>query len=495
MPTATDHWLRSRSRGTVSKSQRYTWLALPFVLAAFSLLTVGYLNTFTPATILIGSRVLNVHTHQTNVSNALREAGIELFPEDSVTPPLTAPLNRFDTIIIKRAHLVRVIVDDEEPRFVRTQSTNAVEVLSQLEYEVGERDALAVNGEPTTDLPVEPLVPAQFGAAPERPLEPIVADVQLKHAVELHIQEQDDPPVTVLTTAPTIGEALMQAGYKLYLADTVRPSPGERAKSGTHVFISRSQPISVIADGRRIKTRTHRNIVADVLADLNIVLYGKDYTQPALDARLSADTEIRVVRVRTEVLINQDIIPFDTRVEPDPELELDYEALGQQGAPGVRERRTLVTYEDDAEVSRETIADFVAKPPQPKIYTYGTKVVVRSLMTEAGEVQYWRVIRMLATSYSASTAGVSRSASYYGKVRCGMAMRHGFVAVDPRIIPLRTDVYVPGYGAGNACDTGSAIIGKRIDLGYDDDNLVLWYKWVDVYLLTPVPDNIRYRLN
>lgn len=74
-------------------------------------------------------------------------------------------------------------------------------------------------------------------------------------------------------------------------------------------------------------------------------------------------------------------------------------------------------------------------------------------------------------------------------------MRGGVVAVDPRLISLRTNVYVEGYGVGSACDTGSAIIGKRIDLGYDDGNLQLWYRWVDVYLLTPVPDDIRYNLD
>lgn len=74
-------------------------------------------------------------------------------------------------------------------------------------------------------------------------------------------------------------------------------------------------------------------------------------------------------------------------------------------------------------------------------------------------------------------------------------MRFGIVAVDPRIIPLGTNVYVPGYGQGLACDTGSAIVGKRIDLGYDDNNLKFWRGWVDVYLLPPVPQNIRYRLN
>ena len=59
--------------------------------------------------------------------------------------------------------------------------------------------------------------------------------------------------------------------------------------------------------------------------------------------------------------------------------------------------------------------------------------------------------------------------------------------MDPRIINLRTKLYVPGYGIGQAGDTGGRVKGRRIDLGYDDASLVLWYKWVDVYLLTPAP--------
>jgi hypothetical protein len=48
-------------------------------------------------------------------------------------------------------------------------------------------------------------------------------------------------------------------------------------------------------------------------------------------------------------------------------------------------------------------------------------------------------------------------------------------------------MYIPGYGNGEALDTGSAIRARRIDLGYDDDNLELWNRWVDVYLLWPPP--------
>jgi hypothetical protein len=48
-------------------------------------------------------------------------------------------------------------------------------------------------------------------------------------------------------------------------------------------------------------------------------------------------------------------------------------------------------------------------------------------------------------------------------------------------------LYIPGYGLAQAGDTGGRIKGRRIDLGYNEPDLTLWYKWVDVYLLDPVP--------
>ncbi len=46
---------------------------------------------------------------------------------------------------------------------------------------------------------------------------------------------------------------------------------------------------------------------------------------------------------------------------------------------------------------------------------------------------------------------------------------------------------MPGYGTGDALDTGGGIISRRIDLAYDDANYVSWRRWVDVYLLWPPP--------
>ena len=51
-----------------------------------------------------------------------------------------------------------------------------------------------------------------------------------------------------------------------------------------------------------------------------------------------------------------------------------------------------------------------------------------------------------------------------GRTASGLPVGAGVVAVDPSVIPLGTRLFIPGYGAGIAADTGSAIKGSIIDL-------------------------------
>lgn len=51
-----------------------------------------------------------------------------------------------------------------------------------------------------------------------------------------------------------------------------------------------------------------------------------------------------------------------------------------------------------------------------------------------------------------------------GRTATGTRPRKGTVAVDPRIIPLGSVLFVEGYGWAKAEDTGSAIKGRRIDI-------------------------------
>ena len=67
----------------------------------------------------------------------------------------------------------------------------------------------------------------------------------------------------------------------------------------------------------------------------------------------------------------------------------------------------------------------------------------------------------------------------------GVSPRHGVVAVDPRVIPLGSRLYVAGCGPAVAADTGGLIKGQRIDIFLDSETQC--QNWgrrkVKVYLL------------
>lgn len=73
---------------------------------------------------------------------------------------------------------------------------------------------------------------------------------------------------------------------------------------------------------------------------------------------------------------------------------------------------------------------------------------------------------MVATAYYAFGKG-GNDINGNGITAIGLRARKGIVAVDPRVIPLGTKLYIPGYGEALAADTGGWIKGSRIDLCFE----------------------------
>ncbi len=448
------------------------WIAVLLALLALTGLAAGYQATLTPVTLTVDGEPRVVRTHQPTVELLLADLGLALRPEDRVSPPLETALEPEMSVSIQHAHPVVFVVDGRE-RTAYVHKESPADLLAQMGIELGAHDTFNVKSPLATD-PLD----TRFRLVVERGV-PVVLE---EGAVETRLTTQ----------AKTVGEVLLENDIHLYRADRVFPDAATPVQSGLHIRLERSIPVTVRVDGHTLRTRTHRDRVGEVLADSGIILSGQDYTLPPLEATLGDGAEIRVVRVSESVIVEQSPIPFDTVWRPDPDMELDHRGLTQEGKPGVLERRIRLRYEDGQIVDRRVEGESVVLSPTNRVMGYGTKVVVRQLQTSSGVVEYWRSFSMLATSYSASTAGVSPDSPHYGYTATGLKMRDGIVAVDPNYIELGTQVYVPGYGVGLAADTGGAIKGKRIDLGYSDANLQLWYSWVDVYLLTPVPDQINY---
>ncbi len=441
-------------------------------------LALGYTFAQQKVTVYADGSVTALSTHQRNVAGVLSDIGVQLLPGDQVFPSPEESLQNGMQITVERARVVTVEVDGRVLTR-RTQAATLADLFAELGIQVNPADEIIADG-------VQVILATGSPATLPR-------HIVIRRSMPLLLAD-GGAQITLTTSQPTVGRALQEANIALYLGDEVEPPLYTPVTAGLAVTIHRSVPVSVAVDGQVIHTRTHQGSVGDLLGELGVALIGQDYSLPGMEDLLAPNTTIRVVRVLEEIVIEQEPIPYQIAWQPDPNLEIDNQRVAQQGTPGVLQRRIRIRYEDGQEVSRVLEDEWVAHEPASHVIAYGTMIVPRVLETPDGPVEYWRKIRVLATSYTAATSGKDRDHPNYGITAVGWPMRKGIVAVDPRIINLFQELYVSNYGRGIAADTGGAIKGRRIDLGYDENNLVLWYSWVDVYLLTPAPDpsQIRY---
>ncbi|MFO7918695.1 MAG: ubiquitin-like domain-containing protein [Anaerolineae bacterium] len=446
-----------------------------------------YIATRHTIEVVVNGRAFSHRTHQKSPQRVLREMGFVARDGDHVYYPTEEEMLQGEPIRVTCARQV-VLVHDGSITEVQTQAADVNDALVDLDVPVSTHDSLLLEGgtcNRETKLP-PPKPPRRGGirswvAAVRAPIK-----LAVKRAVSLHVQD-GSIPLTFHTTARTVGEALLERDIPIYEGDRVFPSPDTEMTPDLTVFIERAKPIVLDVGGAGRMLRTHAETVEELLASEDITLASKDYVEPSSEADVVDDMRVAVNRVREEYHIEEVPISFETVWEPDPDMKIDQRKVAHWGQEGAKRSHVLVRYENGKETDRQQDKERIARPPTDRTIKYGTKIVVKELETPHGTIEYWRKLRMLATSYNAPTAGKSPSHPLYGVTRLGMRAQKGLVAVDPRAINLRQEVYVPDYGVGLAADTGGAIKWRHIDLCFDDDNLELWYRWVDVYVLTPVP--------
>jgi 3D (Asp-Asp-Asp) domain-containing protein len=175
-------------------------------------------------------------------------------------------------------------------------------------------------------------------------------------------------------------------------------------------------------------------------------------------------------------------VPFESDYLAVADLEIDRQTIVEAGQYGILAERIRIRYEDGQEISRQSEDQWLAQEPVTQIIGYGTQIVMRSIQTGDGTVEYWRALQVYATSYKPSDTGSNITAT-------GKILKKGIIGVNPRYIPYGTILYVEGYGYGEAADTGN--IGPRwIDLGYTDEDFVGWHRNVTVYFVWPPPEKI-----
>lgn len=475
--------LERRAAGRGWLSSRIVALAIA-AAAAFALWLLWAVAA-KPITVTVDGMTETVTTHRATVADLLLDLGVTPGEQDRISPPLDSRLGRGEQVVIERARPLRILADGRDV-VIGSWGATPREALTGAGIDLDTYDEVLLDGVAT---PLDALLPPRrvetsaptydrgfaWDAVRSEPLQ-----LRLTRAIPLVVHE-GGLPYTINTTAQTVGEALRQSEVILYLGDRVQPSLGSRVTANMNVYIERSVPVTLQADGRKVKTRTQAQTVGDALSDSGIVLAGLDRVEPPLETPLYNNIQIAVTRIHEDVEVEEEIAPYETVFFADPALPIDTQEVADAGANGITRTRYRVRYENGEEVSRMLEDTWTAQEPAQRRIAYGQLIEPQTATVEGQTITYWRKIKMLATSYHPAALGGDNVTA------TGEILHKGVVAVDPRIIDLRSQVFVPGYGLGNAFDTGGGIISRRIDLGYDDDNYESWSKWVDVYLLWPPP--------
>jgi len=304
----------------------------------------------------------------------------------------------------------------------------------------------------------------------------------------------DDIEIFLDTSATTIGLVLEEAGYLINYADSVNPPMADRINDNETITVTRANSYTILVDGEEIEALSHYTKTIDVLVEAGVSLIGDDFPIPSLESDLIPDNTVEIIRVSEDILIEEIPMPYESVWQGTDSLEIDQKSLLSSGVPGSLQKETFIRYENSKEVSRSEGQEWISRDPINEVMGFGTRIEVRTMSTEAGTIEYWRVVEMRVTAYTAASAGKPPDHPAYGITASGVPAGIGVVAIDPKVVPFRSDVYVPGYGVAFAGDTGGGVKGRWIDLGYNDGEIVAWRGTVDVYYLTPVPppDRINY---
>jgi len=296
------------------------------------------------------------------------------------------------------------------------------------------------------------------------------------------------------TMKTTVKEVLDQNGIVIAPEDYISMAPSANLlKTKTnYINIKRAVPVNIFADGRQTTVMTYRDTVAEMLEDSQIKPTGLDRLEGAgMEDRIVSNMTIRIVRVKETTVSENTSIAFDVVKRKNERLNLGTEVVAKEGKEGILEKQFKIVTEDGKQIAKTLLKSAVVLAPINKIVEFGT---VLNHKTSRGDViRYSKVLDMRATAYTASykDTGKKPGDPGFGITRSGMKARKGVIAVDPRVIPLGTKVYVevagrtPDYGYAIAGDTGGAIKGKIIDLYFDGQNVVdAWgCKKVKVYIL------------
>lgn len=444
--------------------RRRAHLALLAVVLAVS--SFGYM-ILQPRTVHVQAdgRTLVFETHESHDGAVVGSAEIGLRTGDRI---IALDGDGADVLRVDRARRLTLVVDGTAME-VYTHAATIGQLLEEVGIALGDRDSVAIDGS---------LAPLNARFDSMHLAEDAQARIDVLRAMRFVVVERGQEIVST-TSRPTIAQALREAGVVIGPGDRVLPALDAPVTQDARVEIAHAHAVTLaLPDDHRV-LYTFAATVGDVLAEASVTLPEGAFVDPPFETPVTDDMSVRVVQLSASRDIETEYLESRTVYRLDPSL-----APGQTrtvpGRDGALVRRYEVAYVNGVEAGRDLIEEHYDPEPVDTVVYYPAPPPDTGIPS-AGVA---RVLNVYATYYTPASAGRPPTDPNYGVTATGVLVTYGIVAVDPNVIPLGTRMYIPGYGYAVAADTGGAVKGYIIDLGYPDGVDVPWRpRWLDIYIL------------
>ncbi|MBS5884339.1 3D domain-containing protein [Clostridium sp.] len=310
-----------------------------------------------------------------------------------------------------------------------------------------------------------------------------VTFINMRKTVTMEIDGKEE---TFVTYKGTVKDVLDTNGVEVNPKDKVQPALNSKVSEGDTISIKRAVSVELTVGDKQVKIDTAEDTIEEMLeVEEELKNQGIEFNEgldeitPALNTKITSNLKINLVKVEVKKELAKEAIDFDVVVETDANLDSGLEEVRQDGASGEKEVTYEIVYKNGEEFSRAVKSSKVVAEPVNKVVAQGTR---KTFASRDGQLlNYKSVIYCESTAYSGG--GVTATGTVPVRDPNGIST----IAVDPRVIPLGSLVYVEGYGRAVAADTGGAIKGNIIDV-YVNSEAEAYNNWgrkynVPVYIL------------
>jgi uncharacterized protein YabE (DUF348 family)/3D (Asp-Asp-Asp) domain-containing protein len=280
----------------------------------------------------------------------------------------------------------------------------------------------------------------------------------------------------VSTQSSDVASLLSEAGVSVGFGDLISPVAATSVEDGDVVVVRHEVPVTLDLAGHTILLRVLGRTVADALVMAGLDPTGGISTEPAVDAPLVAGMTIKARDVFYRVSEEEVPVPYETVVQGDPTLPANKRVVVTEGSEGSAVRVWQALVSGGVEGPKSLKAETVVTEPVTEVVRLGTKrsfkqVVPASTGKRAGSAPKpyappieGTTILVEATAYTPYACGLDADWIAWRRKLYHAPAGWGVVAVDRKVIPLGSKLFVEDYGYAIAGDTGSAIRGNKIDV-------------------------------